>query len=212
MTSLKGLYVVTPEYPSPPLPLSSQVAEAIAGGARFVQYRSKDESFTKRLGEGKALRDVCRAAGIPLIVNDDLDLAEAIGADGIHLGRDDVDPSVARARLGKAAIIGVSCYDRFDRAAWACEIGADYVAFGRFYPSATKPFAVQAHPELLRRARRELAIPLVAIGGITPENGRSLIVAGADMLAVVGGVFGQTDMRAAAQNFARLFAQGGRNP
>jgi thiamine-phosphate pyrophosphorylase len=118
---------------------------------------------------------------VPLIVNDDLELAQRIGADGVHLGREDADPRDARERLGANAIVGVSCYDQLERAHWAQEVGADYAAFGRFFPSATKPQAVPASLDLLRRARRELALPPVAIGGITPENGRSLIAAGADM-------------------------------
>jgi thiamine-phosphate pyrophosphorylase len=144
-----------------------------------------------------------------LIVNDDLELAQQIGADGVHLGRDDAGAEEARARLGPRAIIGVSCYDRLDRAFEARELGADYAAFGRFYPSATKPLAVQATPELLRRARARLTLPLVAIGGITAENGRSLISAGADMLAVVDSVFGQPDVRRAAAAISRLFSNGG---
>lgn len=142
---------------------------------------------------------------MPLVINDDVALAVALGADGVHLGRDDADPGEARAMLGRAAIVGVSCYDRYERAEWAKSVGADYVAFGRFFRSGTKPDAVQASADLLRRARRELGLPLVAIGGITPENGGPLIAAGADMLAVVEAVFARPDIRAAAHAFARLF-------
>jgi len=205
MTRLRGLYAVTPEHPVPTCPLLRQVEQAIAGGARVIQYRDKGEDAGKRRDEAAALLAVCRAAGVPLIVNDDLELAQAVGADGIHLGRGDADPQEARRRLGPNALIGISCYDRFERARWAQDMGADYAAFGRFFPSSTKPGAVQATPHLLRRARRELTLPLVAIGGITPENGGSLILAGADMLAVVVGVFGQPDIRGAALAFTRLF-------
>jgi thiamine-phosphate pyrophosphorylase len=155
---------------------------------------------------------VCHSAGVPLIVNDDLELAARIGADGVHLGKDDANPREARRRLGPRAIIGVSCYDRLEDALRAQKVGADYAAFGRFFPSSTKPLAVQATPALLSRARERLTLPLVAIGGVTPENGRSLISAGADMLAVVDGVFGQPDIHAAAAAFNNLFLDGDCDP
>jgi thiamine-phosphate pyrophosphorylase len=202
---LAGLYAITPQHPSPSLSLAEQVAQAVAGGARIVQYREKGGDADKRRREARDLLALCRAAGVLLIVNDDPALAAAIGADGVHLGRDDADPHEARTLLGPTAIIGVSCYDRFELAEWAKSVGADYAAFGRFFPSGTKPNAVQADPALLRRAHRELGLPLVAIGGITPENGGPLIAAGADMLAVVEAVFARPDIRAAARAFARLF-------
>jgi thiamine-phosphate pyrophosphorylase len=202
---LAGLYAITPEHPSSALPLADQVAQAIAGGARLVQYREKGTDADKRWREARDILAVCQAAGVPLVVNDDLALAAAIGAGGVHLGRDDTDPREARALLGPAAIVGVSCYDQFERAEWAKSVGADYAAFGRFFPSGTKPNTVQADPSLLRRASRDLGLPLVAIGGITPENGGPLIAAGADMLAAVEAVFDRPDIRAAARAFARLF-------
>lgn len=206
MSRLRGLYAITPDNPPATPPLTTRVEQAIAGGARMVQFRDKSSDAHERLRAARALLSVCHAAGVPLIINDDLDLAQKIGADGVHLGRDDADPSEARARLGPRAIVGVSCYDRFERAVDAQESGADYAAFGRFFPSTTKPLAVQATPGLLRRARPRLTVPLVAIGGITPENGRSLVRAGADMLAAVDAVFGQRDIRAAAAAFTRLFS------
>lgn len=212
MSRLRGLYAITPETPPAIPPLATRVELAIAGGARLVQYRDKSGDTDKRLREAQALLSVCRTAGVPLIVNDDLSLAQRIGADGVHLGRDDVDPEVARSRLGPRAIVGVSCYDRLERAVEAQGLGADYVAFGRFFPSTTKPLAVQATPELLLRARERLTIPLVAIGGITSENGRSLVSAGADMLAAVDAVFGQPDIRRAAAAFTRLFPDGDCDP
>jgi thiamine-phosphate pyrophosphorylase len=208
MGRLCGLYAITPEVPAPRPPLAAQVERAIAGGARLVQYRDKSDDSDKRLQQAQALIRVCRPACVPLIINDDLDLAERTGADGVHLGKKDADPLEARKRLGPSAIVGVSCYNRLERAIHAWEIGADYAAFGRFFPSSTKPLAVQATPDLLRRARALTDIPLVAIGGITPENGRSLISAGADMLAVVDAVFGQPDIRSAALDFTRLFPDG----
>jgi thiamine-phosphate pyrophosphorylase len=208
MSKLRGLYAITPAVPRATRPLTEQVQLAIAGGARLVQYRKKSGDRHKRLREAQSLLAICRSAYVPLIVNDDLDLAVQIGADGVHLGRDDADPGEARRRLGKSAIIGVSCYDQLQRAIHAQNIGADYAAFGRFFPSTTKPLTVPATPDLLHRARGCLALALVAIGGITPENGRSLISAGADMLAVVDAVFGQPDIRAAAASLRALFDDG----
>jgi len=207
MKRLRGLYAITPERRCKGNSLTAMIEQAIAGHARVIQYRDKGTDSERRFEEVRVLLTICRAAGIPLIINDDLELAVAAGADGVHVGRDDADPREARERLGPQAIVGVSCYDRFDAALSAQEKGADYVAFGRFFPSTTKPHAVEAKPSLLRRGRRELTIPQVAIGGITPENGRSLILAGADMLAVVDGVFGQPDIRAAALAFDQLFTK-----
>jgi thiamine-phosphate pyrophosphorylase len=203
---LAGLYVITPERPAATVPLVEQVALAIAGGAALVQYREKSGDPRTRLAEARGLLAACRARGVPLIINDDLELAAAVGAHGVHLGRDDADPREARSRLGPGAIIGVSCYDQLGRAEWAEAVGADYAAFGRFFLSATKPHAVQAEVTLLQRARRELHLPLVAIGGITPENGAPLVAAGAHMLAVVEAVFGRPDIRAAARAFVPLFS------
>jgi thiamine-phosphate pyrophosphorylase len=185
--------------------LVSMVSEAIDGGARLVQYRDKSRDVAGRREEAAGLAALCRLHGVPLIVNDDVELASEVGADGVHLGRDDPAVATARRRLGEAALIGVSCYDRFERAVAAAAAGADYVAFGRFFASATKPDSVRAETGLLRRARRELGLPVVAIGGITPENGGALIAAGADMLAVVRAVFAAADVRAAAAALARLF-------
>jgi len=141
---------------------------------------------------------------VPLIVNDDPRLAWDIGADGVHLGQDDPPYEEARALLGPEATLGVSCYNSLDRAVSAQRIGADYVAFGRFFPSKTKPRAKQAPLALLREARRQLSIPIVAIGGITPENGSALIEAGADRVAVIEGVFGQPDPEAAGCPYTGL--------
>ena len=212
MRQLQGLYAITPEFPRATPSLATLVGQAIDGGAQMIQYREKGDDPDKRLREARSLLELCRTSIVPLIINDDLDLAAQIGADGVHLGQDDADPREARTRLGPEAIIGVSCYDRLERAVDAQEVGADYAAFGSFFPSTTKPLAVRASPELLRRACAQLTIPLVAIGGITPENGRSLISAGADMLAAVDAVFLQPDTRAAAAAFNALFKDGDCDP
>lgn len=205
MTRLTGLYAITPGDEPSLAVLIDQVAAAIAGGARLVQYRDKTATPTERYERATALLAHCRRAGVPLIVNDDIALAAAIGADGVHLGRDDPDPGEARARLGHTALIGVSCYASLVRAQAAAAAGVDYLAFGRFFPSSTKPEAIQANPALLHQARRQFALPLVAIGGITPENGGALIAAGADLLAVIAGVFTAPDITAAARAYTRLF-------
>lgn len=181
------------------------VRAALAGGARVIQYRDKQATPKQRDGIARALNTLCREHNVPLLINDDVALAARVGAAGVHLGRDDQDIDAARAALGPTALIGVSCYNELARARVAQDAGADYVAFGRFFPSRTKPQAVPATPELLRTARAELKIPIVAIGGITPENGASLIAAGADALAVIEGVYGQPDIKAAAERYARLF-------
>jgi len=202
---LDGLYAITPDASPSPEALTKQVAQAIEGGARVIQYRDKHSDHTGREARASALLALCRASGVALIVNDDLELARKLGADGVHLGRDDPDPRQARALLGRQAIIGVSCYDDFSRAEAAAEAGASYVAFGSFFPSTTKPNAVAADPGLLTLARERLPIPPVAIGGITPQNGGLLISAGARMLAVVSGVFAQPDIASAARAYTTLF-------
>lgn len=203
---IRGLYAIADSVYLDAESFLPAVRAALAGGARVVQYRNKSGAAASREPIGRELDALCRAAGVPFLVNDDVALAAAIGAAGVHLGRDDPAIGAARAALGPQAIIGVSCYDDLERARRAAAAGADYVAFGRFFPSRTKPQAVPATPELLRAARAALKIPIVAIGGITPENGGSLIAAGADALAVIEGVFGQADIRAAAERYARLFA------
>ena len=165
----------------------------------MIQYRNKGPAASADIDEVVSLAALCRRQGIPLIVNDDVELAATVGAAGVHLGRDDASPQTARVRLGADAIIGVSCYNDLQRARQARQAGADYVAFGRFYPSRSKPEAVPADPGLLTRAATELAIPAVAIGGITPANGPALLAAGASLLAAIHGVFGQPDIEAAAQ-------------
>lgn len=200
-----GLYAITDSQLVPGARLIDSVARAIAGGAVMVQYRDKLHPAAQRERAAAALAELCQQQGIPLMINDDIELADRVGAAGVHLGQSDAAPGQARERLGDNAIIGVSCYNRLETAREAQAAGASYLAFGRFFPSLTKPDAVQARPALLADARRELELPLAAIGGITPENGSVLIAAGADLLAVIHGVFGQADIEAAARRYAALF-------
>ena len=197
----RGLYVIT-DGPRPDL--LDVVAQCARGGARLLQYRDKTVDSARRLAEARAIQALCASCGVPMIVNDDIELARAAGADGVHLGEDDGDVVAARSALGPQAIIGVSCYDSLERARSLAAAGADYVAFGAFFPSPTKPNTGRASPELLRQSAT-LGVPRVAIGGITPDNGGSLIDAGADYLAVISAVFGDPDVQAAAERFARLF-------
>ena len=198
----RGLYAITPANLAGEALLAA-VRQVIAGGAVMIQYRAKETATTT---DALALQQLCATLGTPFIINDDPALAVGVGATGVHLGRDDADPDEARRALGPGGIIGVSCYDSLDRARAAVAQGADYVAFGRFFPSRSKPSAVQAPLSLLERARAEIAKPIVAIGGITPDNGAGLIAAGADLLAVIEGVFGAADRRQAARRYAELFA------
>jgi len=202
---LRGLYVITEDRPHPEGELTHRVQAALIGGARIVQYRDKSAARTRRLAEAGSLAALCRTHRALFLINDDVDLAAAAGADGVHLGRDDRDIDGARRLLPAGSIIGVSCYNQFERARQAALQGADYVAFGSFHPSPTKPDAVRAEPELLRQARLELSLPTVAIGGISPENGAALVRAGADMLAVISTVFSAPDITAAVRAFAPCF-------
>lgn len=199
------MYAITDSALITPDKLTEAAARAIMGGAAVIQYRDKGTDTTRREREARGLLALCRAHGVPLIINDDIDLAATIGADGVHLGRDDITLDEARRRLGDTTLIGMSCYNDLARAEAAQAAGADYVAFGRFFGSHTKPNAVQAGVELLHQAKQQLDIPIAAIGGITVENGAALIEAGADMLAVIHGVFGQTDITGAARSIALLF-------
>ena len=201
---IEHLYAVTPEV-SDSNWLYERAGAVLAGGARLIQYRSKSGDLRLRREQVHRLLELCRARAALLIVNDDVALAREIGADGVHLGRTDMSPTAARAVLGDAALIGVSCYDSLARAQIAQEAGADYVAFGSFFHSAVKPDAVRAPVELLQAARAALGLPIVAIGGITAENGRALVEAGADALAVVSALFHVPDSLAAARAFAALF-------
>lgn len=206
-SGLRGLYAITDTGLCPDDLLAERVEQALQGGCRLLQYRDKRPQRALRRSLAEGLARLCRRYGALLIINDDIELAGEVAAQGVHLGREDADPLRARTLLGEQAIIGVSCYNRFDLAQAAARAGADYIAFGRFFSSHTKPDAVQAHSDLLRRGKTTLGLPLVAIGGITPENGGPLIEAGADMLAVVQGVFGQPDIRAACRAFSELFEQ-----
>lgn len=200
---ISGLYAITPDERDT-AELLRKVRQVLLGGAQVVQYRNKLADAQLRFEQAGALRALTREFGVPLIVNDDAELARRVDADGVHLGGTDGSVAAARALLGAEKVIGVSCYNRAPLAFEAAQQGADYVAFGAFFPSGVKPDAVQASPELLQQARRELNVPIVAIGGITVQNGAQLLEAGADALAVISAVFAATDIQGAARQFADL--------
>lgn len=203
----RGLYAITDSKLLSPERLVEAVALAIQGGAVMIQYRDKGDDTMRRQWEAADLSNLCRPLGIPLIINDDVDLAVDIMAKGVHLGRDDADIAATRKKLPPNGIIGVSCYNNLERAIEAEKAGADYVAFGSFYPSPTKPDALKAEADLIRQAKQQLSIPVVAIGGITADNGAPLVEAGADMLAVITDVFGQADILGAAEKISKLFEE-----
>jgi thiamine-phosphate pyrophosphorylase len=205
----RGLYAISTET-TDTAALLGWAKAVLDGGAVWLQYRDKSDDATRRLVQASALARECRSRGAVFIVNDDVALAKASDADGVHVGGTDATPADARAALGPDRLIGVSCYDDIGRAAAAAAHGiAGYLAFGAFFASATKPQAVRATPDLLAGAAG-FGLPRVAIGGITPENGRVLIEAGADLLAVVGGLAGPPDAAfAAARRYASLFDTAG---
>lgn len=204
MPALRGLYAITDDTLLAGRLLPA-VAAALAGGCRLVQYRSKQPDAARRREEAGALVALCHHHGAQLLVNDDPLLAQAIGADGVHLGQDDMPLAEARALLGPAAIIGITCHDSLALAQVAVQGGASYVAFGRFFPSGTKPVAPPAPLDILTAARKTLAIPVVAIGGITLDNAPIALAAGADMLAVAGDLFAAPDITARARAYTDLF-------
>jgi len=198
----RGLYAITQtDHKSADL-IINEVIAAIKGGAVVVQYRDKNPSDAIYLAS--ELLKACHRSNVPLLINDDVELAAKIGADGVHIGKEDGAIAQARSRLGEKAIIGVSCYNFVDQAVDAERQGATYVAFGRFFPSTSKPLAAPAQLETLRQARLKVSVPIVAIGGILPDNGGQLLTAGADLLAVIGGLF-ENDPEQSALAYQTLF-------
>lgn len=201
---VRGLYAITPDERSTE-ELTRKVRLALAGGASMVQYRSKSADPVLRREQGAALLALCRARRVPLIVNDDLDLAESIAADGLHLGREDPPIAAARKCLGNGKVLGASCYDKLALALAAREAGADYVAFGSAFASKTKPGALRAPLALYREAKARLGCPVVAIGGITSRNAQALIDAGVDSVAVISDLFDAEDIERRASEFEAMF-------
>lgn len=204
---IEGLYAITPDIADTD-ELLRRVRPALQGGARVLQYRNKAADAVLRLRQASALRELARQFGATFIVNDDARLAAEANAEGVHLGGEDGSVAAARALLGPGKVIGVSCYNRVSLAHEAVQHGADYVAFGAFFPSSVKPGAVKADVEMLKAVRNELDVPIVAIGGITQQNGAALVEAGADALAVISALWNAPDIEQAAREFSNLFMQG----
>lgn len=200
MREIKGLYGITVSGDDN---VETNVAAALGGGTQVVQYRDKSSSEEEKYNIALKLKNLCRDKAI-FIINDDVTLAKAVDADGVHLGKNDSDLINARRLLGDK-IIGVSCYNQLTLAEQAQAAGANYIAFGRFFSSSTKPSAVQASIDLIKYAKQSLDIPVVAIGGITVNNADTLINAGADAIAVINGLFGQSDITQTAKTFNKLF-------
>ena len=196
-----GLYAIT-NGPRPDL--LGVVAQALAGGARLLQYLDEKPGDARRHTEAAAIVPLCRQHAVPLIIHEDVALAQAVGADGVHLAYSVDAIRAARECLGPAAIIGVACRDSLADARSAAQAGASYVSFGAMYPSPTRPQATIAPVDLLRQSAA-LGVARVAIGGITPDNAALLIEAGADYVASISSLFAAPDVRGAAQRFARLF-------
>lgn len=203
---ISGLYAVTPDIANT-AELLAKTESVLTGGARLLQYRNKSADTAQQLTQARALLALCRKYQVAFIVNDHLDLALAVDADGLHLGSGDGSLAEARVRLGPKKILGASCYDRLGDALAAERSGVDYTAFGSFFPSIVKPGATHAPLALLQEAKRRLSRPVVAIGGITPENAPRLIAAGADSVAVISALYGAPDVRTAAQRFRALFPE-----
>lgn len=197
-----GLYAITQTEDKSAERIIEDVSAALKGGISILQYR--DKTSTDKVYLAKQLLKLCRQYHVPLLINDDALLASQIGADGVHIGKDDGDLAEARKILGPKAIIGQSCYDDINIALQAEKNGANYVAFGRFFPSSSKPLALPAHIETLQLAKVKIKLPIVAIGGILPENGGQLLDAGADLLAVIGGVFAD-DPESSVHKYTKLF-------
>ena len=200
-----GLYAITLDLQQTLEELVTQVDAALRGGAVMVQYRRKTQSPATQRREAAALLAVCERHGGIFIINDDIDLALAIGAHGVHLGREDESYHALASDPARALLLGVSCYDSLTLARRAYAAGVDYLAFGSLFPSLTKPQAIPCTLAVIAQARREFTVPIVAIGGITPENGGPVVAAGAHFIAAIGGVFSQTSVTASAARYARLF-------
>ena len=207
---LRGLYAITDEHALTTTEFSSCIEQALLGGAKIIQYRDKSQDVNKRLLQASEILRLCEQYQATCIINDDLELACAVSAHGIHLGKQDLSIKAAREQMGETAIIGASCYNKLKLAQQAQAEGADYVAFGTIYSSPTKPQAATASLELLLQAHTQLDIPQCAIGGITEKNAQAVIDTGTDMVAVISGLFAhldnkQSNIQARAAHIAAMF-------
>lgn len=205
MREIRGIYAITDPSLISDQQLYDTVSQAIDGGMSILQYRNKIASERVLQQQAESLKKLCAQNDVLFLINDSVELAHQVDADGVHIGREDGAIQIARKRLGEQAIIGVSCYNQLQNALLAEQYGADYIAFGRFFNSKTKPEAVQAYPELIRQAKQKLQIPIVAIGGITLNNASQLLEEGVDALAIIQGIFAQDNVKEACQALQSLF-------
>lgn len=202
---ISGLYAITPDL-SNTGELLNKTRQVLEGGAQLVQYRNKSAHDALRREQAGLLLQLCREHRVPLIINDHIELAVALNADGVHLGRDDVSITEARRKLGQGKIIGASCYNHLELALQAQALGSDYVAFGAFFPSVTKMDTVPVSASLIGQAKQKITIPLVGIGGIRLTNAAAVIQSGCDAIAVCNDLFATENIAAQAEQYARLFA------
>ncbi len=205
---MQGLYLVTPNWDDTAR-LLAVTERALAAGAAMVQYRHKEASDALRREQGAVLLALCRRYDRPLIINDFVSLCLTLGADGVHVGGTDMSVAAARCALGPNKIVGASCYGELALARAAQRSGASYCAFGGFYPSTVKKYSVTTAPDIVLQARAELALPLVVIGGMTPENAAPLVARGAGMVAAITSVYMAADPAQAVHAFEALFASAG---
>nr|WP_314547335.1 thiamine phosphate synthase [uncultured Massilia sp.] len=201
---MRGLYLVTPDW-SDTERLLDATARALDGGVALVQYRNKTASPAQRREQASALLRLCRGRARPFIVNDHVALAMELDADGVHVGGTDAPVRAVRAALGPDKIVGTSCYGELALAEAAQDAGASYVAFGGFYPSVVKQYAVTTAPSTVALAKERLRVPVVVIGGMTVENARPLVGHGADLVAAISSVYRAEDPEGVAREFAALF-------
>jgi thiamine-phosphate pyrophosphorylase len=203
-TIQSGLYAITNQLQGEAL--IRAVTAALQGGASVLQYRDKTQDTERRYHEAKMLKKLCDEYNVPLIINDDIHLAQKVVA-GVHLGKEDTSLEQARALLGKAAIIGISCYNSLLLAQQAQQAGASYVAFGACFPSLSKPLATPTDLNTITAARQQLSLPIVAIGGITLNNARQVLTAGAHSLAIINDLFGANNIKERAIALSTLIQE-----
>ena len=201
---MKGLYLVTPDWDDTERLLAVTRA-ALEAGVVLLQYRHKTADPALRRQQATALLALCRQFDCPFIINDHVELALEIGADGVHVGGTDAAVFAVRAQIGGKRILGASCYGDLELAKAAHAAGASYVAYGGFYPSKVKKYPVTTAVDILKQSRDAVPLPSVVIGGMTPENAVRLIAAGADMVAAISSVYLADDPKQAARAFAALF-------
>lgn len=202
---MKGLYLVTPDLDDTAA-LCRLTEQALLGGAALVQYRHKTASDRQRMEQATALLALCRHHGVPLVINDHIEICLMVQADGVHVGGTDMSVAEVRSVLGARKIVGASCYGSLELARAATASDASYVALGGFYPSRVKKYPVTTAPELVTQVRSATGLPVVVIGGMTPDNAGVLVEAGADMVAAISSVYGAPDAMLAARAFGQLFA------